>query len=44
MIQRLYPLSDFEEGQAFKITVLLTLSAVIIWSYHEKNRSWRKKL
>lgn len=39
MTQKLYPLSDFEEGQTFRITVLLTLSTVITWSYREKNRS-----
>lgn len=36
MIQKLYPLSDFEEGQTFRIMALLTLSTVIIWSYCEK--------
>lgn len=36
VIQKLYPLSDFEEGQTFRIMALLTLSAVIIWSYREK--------
>lgn len=36
MIQKLYPLSDFEEGQTFKIMALLTLSTVIIWTYCEK--------